>query len=349
VRLRALDSIRGLLLLQMTLDHFGKPISSYLFQCFGFFSAAEGFFFLSGFVGMFAAISKREKDPSASWMRTRAFRIWKYHIISLASLVCSSILFLPALVPYFRGILQHPHTGSFLSALLIHTPTWLDVLPLYVILMLIGSFFFPRLAGGSVYKIWLLSFLVWILAQFGIRENIHALFPKWINHGFFDLLGWQFIYFSGAAIAAWWKHHQKAKTTPLRFVQSISYVAIFITIFLFLWSHQWISIPLPSEFWISREHLGPLRYLNFIAFALSICFIVRTRPSLLDFQFSATLGKHSLEVYTAHTILIYIWLIVPKYVHLHMPWNIIFPLFACFLLWLLAFILDVQKQKHKIL
>jgi len=41
-----------------------------------------------------------------------------------------------------------------------------------------------------------------LLAQFGIRENIHALFPKWINHGFFDLLGWQFIYFSGAAIAA---------------------------------------------------------------------------------------------------------------------------------------------------
>jgi hypothetical protein len=212
--------------------------------------------------------------------------------------------------------------------------------------MLIGSFFFPRFARGSVYKIWFLSFLVWILAQFGIRENILALFPKWVNHGFFDILGWQYVYFSGAAIAAWWKHHQKAKTTPHRFVQNISYVAIFITIFLFLWSHQWISLPLPSEFWISREHLGPLRYLNFIAFALSICFIVRTRPSLLDFQFSATLGKHSLEVYTAHTILIYIWLIVPKYVHLHMPWNIIFPLFACFLLWLLAFILDIQKQKR---
>ena len=36
----------------MVLDHFSGPISHYLYQCFGFFSAAEGFFFLSGFVGM---------------------------------------------------------------------------------------------------------------------------------------------------------------------------------------------------------------------------------------------------------------------------------------------------------
>ena len=31
MRIRALDSIRGLLLLQMTLDHFGRPVSFYLY------------------------------------------------------------------------------------------------------------------------------------------------------------------------------------------------------------------------------------------------------------------------------------------------------------------------------
>lgn len=333
----------------MTLDHFGKPISYYLYQCFGFFSAAEGFFFLSGFVGMLASISKREKDPQASWMRSRAFRIWKYHILSLIFLVCISILFIPSLSLYFKPILQHSFTGSLFSILLINTPEWLDILPLYVFLMLIGSFFFPKMAQGTIFKIWGLSFSVWILAQFGIRENINGLFPKWINHGFFDLLAWQFIYFSGAAIAAWWRLHQQKQTVPYKAVQIISIVAIVITIFFFLWSHQWIPIPKPSDFWISREHLGALRYINFIAFALSICFIVRKRPFLLDFQVTATLGKHSLEVYTAHTIFIYFWVITPKSIHFQSPWNVIFPLLTCVLLWLLAFILERQKTKHKLL
>lgn len=346
MRLRALDSIRGLLLLQMTLDHFGKPISSFLYQCFGFFSAAEGFFFLSGFVGMFAAISKAKKDPNASWMRFRALRIWKYHILSLVSLICMAIFLFPGLTPFFKSIISNPFLGSVFSLTLIHTPPWLDVLPLYVFLMLIGSYFFPLMARGRIFPIWLLSFSVWLITQLGLRQNTHSFFPDWTYHGFFDLLSWQFIYFSGAAMGAWWKKHKLAKTVPHQKIKFISLTAIAMTLFLFLWSRGWIPLPSPSAFWISREHLGPLRYLNFIAFALSICFIVRTRPALLDFQVTATLGKRSLEVYTAHTILIYLWFITPACVRFFAPWNVVLPLFACVLLWVLASVLEKRFSRR---
>jgi len=330
----------------MTLDHFGKPISSFLYQCFGFFSAAEGFFFLSGFVGIFAAISKAKKDPNASWMRLRALRIWKYHILSLMSLICMGIFLFPGLTTFFKSIISHPFLGSFLSLALIHTPAWLDVLPLYVFLMLIGSYFFPLMARGRIFPVWFLSFSLWLIAQLGLRQSVHDLFPNWVYHGFFDLAAWQFIYFSGAAIGAWWKKHKLAETVPHNSVRLISIVAIAITLFLFLWSREWIPLPPPSAFWIDREHLGPLRYLNFIVFALSICFIVRTRPGLLDFQLTATLGKRSLEVYTAHTMLIYLWFITPASIQFQTPWNVALPLFACVLLWLLATVLEKRFSRR---
>ncbi|MBR6316847.1 MAG: OpgC domain-containing protein [Fibrobacter sp.] len=207
MRIRALDSIRGLLLLQMTLDHFGKPISHYLYQCFGFFSAAEGFFFLSGFVGMLAAASKSVKDPTQSWMRWRAFKTWRYHAVTLLCLCLASYWFLPRVAYIFKSLHQHPFTGALWSATLVNTPEWLDVLPLYVVFLLLGSFVFPLFVKArrkrTIFLLWLPSCTVWIATQFGLRDAVNALFPAWISHGDFDPFGWQFVYFSGAAVSAW--------------------------------------------------------------------------------------------------------------------------------------------------
>lgn len=141
-RIRALDSIRGLLLFQMILDHFSGPISKILYQCFGFFSAAEGFFFLSGFVGMLAFIGKRKRGENADWMRLRAFRIWKFHIGTVAFLVLLAFFCLPSIQHFFTGFYRHPGSGILFAGILAYTPEWLDVLPLYVFLLLFGSVFF---------------------------------------------------------------------------------------------------------------------------------------------------------------------------------------------------------------
>ena len=332
--------------MQMTLDHFGRPISYYLYQCFGFFSAAEGFFFLSGFVGMLAATSKQRKDPTQSWMRGRALRIWKYHCITLACLCLVAVWILPVLAPYFKSIVQHPLESILWSALLINTPEWLDVLPLYVVFLILGSMTFPLFVKAKsktrVFLLWLPSLALWIGAQFGLRDAVNSVFPDWIVHGDFDPFAWQFVYFTGAAVAAWWKR-AKAFGNPdnsiegdgraVRVIRKLTPAALAVLVFGFLWSHQFIPLQLPTDFWTSKVHVGPLRFANFFCFMMCIGWIVRTWPAALDFKMTNLIGRHSLDVYTAHIVLIYFWFATPGSIRYHGPWNVMVPIAACVFLW----------------
>ena len=328
----------------MTLDHFGRPISYYLYQCFGFFSAAEGFFFLSGFVGFLAAASKGAKDPKQSWMRWRAFKTWRYHIVTLACLCIASLAFLPQVAGLFKSIQQYPVEGSLWSLLLVNTPEYLDVLPLYVIFLLIASLVFPLFTKATskrnVLCLWLPSLALWIAAQFGLRDVCNSIFPQWIHHGDFDPFGWQFVYFSGTATAAWWKIARKGEAAgaalAVRSVNKLTPAIIVLLVFCFLWSHQFIAIAEPASFWTSKVHVGPLRFANFYLFMLLICAIVRRWPALLDFRATNVLGRHSLDVYMAHIVFIYLWMSTPKEIHYHGPWNVLVPVVACVLLWALA-------------
>lgn len=339
MRIKALDSIRGILLLQMTLDHFGKPISNYLYQCFGFFSAAEGFFFLSGFVGALAAISKGEKDPKQTWMRKRALKTWKYHCVTLAAIVIAACTLLPSIAWYFKSLSTHPVAGAIWSALLINTPEYLDVLPLYVLFLFCASVIFPWMQRSlqNAGIAWGASFILWIASQLGLREAINAQLPSWINHGFFDPTGWQFVYMTGATIATLWKHAPQESVQ--KFFKKLDFFipAIFVLlIFLFLWHHQILPIQEPAEIWTSKAQVGAIRFANFMFFVGAISWIVRKFPSALDIKITNVIGRHSLDVFTAHIVLVYLWFATPGEIRYHAPWNVLAPIAACILLWGIA-------------
>ena len=317
----------------MTLDHFGKPISTYLYECFGFFSAAEGFFFLSGFVGMLAATSKQAKDPGQSWMRKRAFKIWQYHVLTLLAIAIAATTVLTNIYPLFKEMEHHLVPSILLSALLVHTPEWLDVLPLYVIFLIVGSLVFPLYARAvnprTVYLLFLPSLALWAASQAGLRDWLNSLFPSWVHHGDFDPFAWQFIYFLGAAVATWWrlcKEHAK-------WFSAFTPVVILLLVFSFLWSHQMLPLAPPADVLIDKTHLGLLRFSNFFLFVLFVSWIVRTWPSALDFRVTNLIGRHSLDVYTAHIVFIYLWLAMPPGFRYRSPWNVIVPLVVCALLW----------------
>lgn len=345
MRIKALDSIRGILLLQMTLDHFGKPIYDYLYQCFGFFSAAEGFFFLSGFVGMLAATSKSVKDPSQSWMRKRSLRIWVYHIATLLFVSTLAYFALDRIQWFFRPMYNHLAPAIPLSAMLAYTPMYLDVLPLYVTLLLVGSITFPLFVRAKsktqIILLWIPSLILWAIALTGtIDSAVHSLFPKWVSHGDFRPFSWQFIYFTGATVAAWWKRTDESdrqwvtKTTPWLLLPFV---------FGFLWSHQLVPLEPPSEFLIDKQFVGPLRAANFFVFVALIAGVIRKWPAALDFKVTNVIGRHSLDVYTAHIVLLYLWFALPGDIRNHGPWNIVAPATACLLLWILAKLREPRK------
>lgn len=63
-----LDSLRGLLLVWMTLNHLGGPLHAYSFQTLGFFSSAEGFVFISGVVAglVYGRIGLKQGSPAVT-------------------------------------------------------------------------------------------------------------------------------------------------------------------------------------------------------------------------------------------------------------------------------------------
>ncbi len=316
----------------MTLDHFSGPISHCLYQCFGFFSAAEGFFFLSGFVGMLAARSKADRGENAGWMRKRAFRIWKFHVATLFSIALLASLLLPSLRKFFAGLYEHPLSGTFLAGILAYTPEWLDVLPLYVFLLLAGSFVLPAMNRGHLKLAWGISLAVWLCAQLSLRRHVLGIFPDWIYPGFFDLFAWQFVYFSGAAISFLWKERKISSA----FLDRSFLAFLLFCAFCLVWSHRLLPFPFPGDFWISKEHVGALRFVNFLAFTGVVSFIVRHRPSLLDFAPCRTIGRHSLEVFTGQTICVYLWLATPARFQYHAPYNILAPILCCAILFAIA-------------
>ncbi|MDR1760066.1 MAG: OpgC domain-containing protein [Fibrobacter sp.] len=345
MRIRALDSIRGLLLVQMILDHFGNPFTTYLYQVFGFFSAAEGFFFLSGFVGILAARSKTNRGETLAWMPRRAFKIWRIHLFTLFSILAVAFLVFPSLLPYFKAYSSHPAAAIFLSVVLIHIPPWFDILPLYVFLLMAGFFVFPLLVRKHFLIVALGSLGLWALAQWGLRDLLLLFLPEYVYPGFFDLMAWQLVYFAGAISAAILHYVLNAAPSKEKFLNRMGFVSIAVSVFFCLWKYQVIPVPLPSDFWVSREHLGALRFLNFCAFAAGISLAVRKRPQWLDFSFTAILGKNSLIVYALHTFLIYAWFISPPALRFALPWNILIPVLSVVLLWGISLMMEKQKQK----
>lgn len=343
-RIRALDSIRGLLLFQMILDHFSGPISKILYQCFGFFSAAEGFFFLSGFVGMLAFIGKRKRGENADWMRLRAFRIWKFHIGTVAFLVLLAFFCLPSIQHFFTGFYRHPGSGILFAGILAYTPEWLDVLPLYVFLLLFGSVFFYPMTNGRLKWVLLLSFALWGFGQVPFRPFVLRIFPDWVYPGFFDLISWQFLYFIGAACGVVWKKGTLF-SSPSQFLDRIFPIALIVCIACFGWKHALLGISAPPEFWISKEHVGLLRLANFLAFVGVISYVVRHRSSWLDFSFCEVVGRHSLEAYSFHVILVYLWMATPGFIQYRLPWTVLAPILCVVLVWALSKMLDGRKIK----
>lgn len=244
----------------------------------------------------------------------------------------------------------------------------------------LGSVLFPLFVKAKsktqVFLLWLPSLAVWVGALLGLRDAVNSLFPSWIHHGDFDPFAWQFIYFTGATVAAWWKRakaeydantspaigsaadsaiespsHASGSTfqtgTAVRVVQRMTPAVLALLAFCFLWSHQFIPLQLPADFWVNKVHVGPLRLANFFCFVMAIGWIIRTWPAALDFKVTNLIGRHSLDVYTAHIVLIYFWFATPGSIRYHAPWNVLVPVATCAFLWGLSKLREPKNREPR--
>jgi len=180
-----LDALRGLFLVWMTLTHLPTRMSELVNTPFGFVTSADGFVLLSAMLVSQIYLRRSAGDPerlrASLWKR--ALRLYLYHVfmLAVAFTVIAAIAVRHhhvALTNLLNFYLAHPAVAIVGSLLLIYCPPLLDILPMYVLFLLLTPFVLYLALRRGWTRIVLSSFTIWVLAQFGLRVLVHNITVK---------------------------------------------------------------------------------------------------------------------------------------------------------------------------
>ncbi|MGB6542048.1 MAG: OpgC domain-containing protein [Xanthobacteraceae bacterium] len=306
-----LDLFRGLALWLIFLDHIPQNIVNWFtIRNYGFSDATEIFIFISGYTGAFVygrAMRERGFLLSSARILRRAWQIYVAHIF-LFTIFMAEIAYVAATFdnPLYAeemkilDFLKQPDVTIFQALLLKFKPVNMDVLPLYIVLLLLFPPMLylllrrPNLAlAGSA----LLYALVWKL-----DFNLPA-YPNGV--WFFNPFAWQLLFVFGAWCALGGAE-RLAEVLRSRIVLA---VAIAYLIFAFAitltWHFESLERFVPG--WLSdwmypidKTNLDVLRFAHFLALAtVAIYFLPSNWPGLKSpiLRPAIVCGQHSLEVF----------------------------------------------------
>jgi hypothetical protein len=311
-----IDAVRGLMLVWMVLTHLPTFLPTYTNQPFGFVSASEGFIFLSAlFTGrIYFRLAEHDGYPAMRRkILLRTLRLYGYHALLLA------FAFLVAVPIAARG--NRPQLHNLLdyyfavgpkqaipdAFLLIYRPPLLDILPMYILFLLLTPVVLTisRRFGWS--SILAGSATIWFLAHLGIRQAEQA----FVNHilrvpiplnemGSFDVWAWQFLWILGVWFGVRWA---QGNLPVQKWAGRLLVPAILV-----------FAVLLPFRYAVGRGielgafeplfdkwHFGVVRLINFAAVAVllirfqSILKPLAIRPLVL-------LGQASLQVFCVHLL-----------------------------------------------
>ena len=324
-----LDALRGLFLVWMTLTHLPTHMSDFVNQPFGFVSSAEGFVFLSALLVARLYIRKAAEDSEALRVKLwkRALRIYSYHVILLVMAFTVAAAFAViahrvALTNLLTFYLAHPFTAVIGSLLLIYCPPLLDILPMYVIFLLISPYVLAVAARRGWKLLLTASGLVWLLAQLGLRTWIHFLVVR-ITHlqiplqetGAFNLFAWQAVWLLGmwmGAESAYDSVPRSGRGLLFRRLPTYAYpVSVAVCLFFFAIRHNWLGAHLSQQnlgLLLDKWQIGALRVINLVAFSIVLYWLRKPVKRLVLIEPFLTLGKASLEVFCAHIVFVFVGL-----------------------------------------
>ena len=202
-----LDFFRGLSLIFIFIDHIPYNVLSYFtLQSNTFFDAAEVFIFISGYTAALVygrRLAAKGAIYATAQVWRRAWTLYVAHIF-LFVLFIAEVSYTAATFknPMYNeemrvaDFLDEPHIAVVQALLLRFQPVFLDILPMYIVLLLI----FPAVLLG-LRRHWLLvlapSAALYLAVQiFGISVTAY---PE--GHWYFNPLAWQFLFVSGAVLA----------------------------------------------------------------------------------------------------------------------------------------------------
>jgi len=317
-----LDWLRGLMLVLMTITHLPTWFSSHVGQPFGFVSAAEGFVFLSAYlVGSVYTGTARKHGYTA--MR---HAIWRRAAKVYAAQVALLLLLFWVLVPFALGhgahaitdlasfYIERPHTGVVAALFLAYNPPLLDILPMYVLFLLLSPLLLEHGSRDGWGALLGLSAALWLLAQHDAGRDAYdwfsslAAWPVPYNQtGAFAFLAWQLLWVAGLRAGSLHTHAVDAGETAKPWSRPVLWTATALAIAFFAWRHITGQVPFGEHGSLNalfdKWHLGPMRLLNFAVLAILVVHGRRLLVALAEHSTIATMGRASLTVFAAHLVL----------------------------------------------
>lgn len=317
-----LDALRGLFLVWMTLTHLPTHFSDYVNDTFGYVSSAEGFVFLSALLVGRIYVRRMAQDETGVRVQLwkRSLRIYGYHLAMLGTVFTVGAAFAiythrAAIYNLLNFYIAHPLVAAIGSVLLLYCPPLLDILPMYIIFLFITPLLLSAAARVGWKKLIGASALIWLLAQFGLRDVVHAFIVHLTRlpipmqeTGAFNLFAWQAVWMAGL-----WLGAKSALGEPQ--FQSIPrwIVALSAAVCLFFLGVRYSLfgphlVQQSFGMLLDKWQIGSLRVLNLITFAIVVIWLRRYLTPLVTREPLLTLGKASLQVFCAHVFFVFIGL-----------------------------------------
>jgi hypothetical protein len=306
-----LDLFRGVALWLIFLDHIpDNVVSWFTIRNYGFSDATEIFIFISGYTAAFVygrAMHERGFMLSSARILRRAWQIYVAHIF-LFTIFMAEIAYVAATFdnPLYAeemkilDFLKQPDVTIFQALLLKFKPVNMDVLPLYIVLLLL----FPPVLFLLLRRPNLALFGSAVVYAFTWKLDFNL--PAYPNGvWFFNPFAWQLLFVFGA----WCAVGGAQRLAGVLRSRIVLAVALLYLIFAFAITLTWHFdslehfVPKRLADWmypIDKTNLDVLRFAHFLALAsVTVYFVPRDWPVLKwpILQPAIRCGQHSLEIF----------------------------------------------------
>jgi hypothetical protein len=300
-----LDTLRGIFLVLMTIDHIGGKLTAFTYEPFGFVSAAAGFVLLSAYMYAFTTRNTPSNGQALmvqSWKR--AAKLYRYHMALFALLVLLTLIS-PVHHAYLSPKLYPaditPLDAMLYGASLLHQPALMHLLPMYLLFSLLSPAVLMAFRRGWYAPVFAASMGLWIWGQFfNPLEWLVAISSSGANAGDANLFCWQLLWVSGLYIG--FVHGVEKRTNFFNSPFWLS-LAVVVAIGFFLVRHSFIDMPNRFDLFVERSD-SPLRLLNIISQVVLFLYLVQFVPRQKGIPWFKFLGKYGLQVFCFHVFLL---------------------------------------------
>lgn len=332
VRDLRLDFFRGLALFFIYIDHIpGNLLGYFTLHSVAFCDAAEVFIFISGFAAALVygrALDRRGPVIAGAQIYRRVWQLYVAHVFIFVIFVAEvsytvSAVNNPMYTEELRvgDFLEQPHIAIIQALLLRFQPTYLDILPLYIVLLGL----FPVILIALARSPWMV--VAASAGLYGITQWRDWSMPAYPadETWYFNPLAWQFLFVIGATFGHAKDHHRTLFPKSGWLFPVCLAVTAMATVINLSWVFHSLIERVPAlflrglwQFSVDKSNLAPLRLINFLTLAMVVVHLVSKDARFLRWPALRPIilcGQHSLQIFclsvllsvTGHFVLVELW------------------------------------------